>query len=141
VTKQIANPPAAEIKKILEQARTIAVVGLSPDPEKTSHQIGSFLRDRGYRIVPVNPLYPEILGEKAYPSLLDIDEKIDIINIFRRSEQVGPVIAEALQTAAPVIWLQLGIRNDPEAEKAVKAARTVIQDKCIRVEYQTLIEN
>ncbi len=136
---EIVNPPSDAIRKILKEAKTVAVVGLSPKPDRASNDVASYLQKNGYRIIPVNPGHDEILGEKAYPSLNDIPDKIDIVDIFRRPEQVGPIIDNALETDAPIVWLQLGIRNDEEAQKVVDAGRIVIQDKCIKQEHQHLL--
>lgn len=137
---QLENPSPEEIKKILEHARVIAVVGLSPKPERASNEVANYLQSKGYKIIPVNPGYDRILGEKSYPSLADIPEKVDIVDIFRRPEQVGPIIDEAIKIGAKVVWLQLGIRNDLEAEKVLRTGHTVIQDKCMFREHKALME-
>jgi len=137
---QLENPSPEEIKGILEKSGVIAVVGLSPKPERVSNEVASYLQSKGYKIIPVNPGYDQILGEKSYPSLTDIPEKVDIVNIFRRPEQVGPVIDEAVKIGAKVVWLQLGIRNDPEAEKVLRAGYRAVQDKCIYREHKALME-
>jgi len=136
---EIANPPSDAIKKLLQESKTIAIVGLSPKPDRASNDVAGYLKKNGYRIIPVNPGHDEILGEKSYASLSEIPEKIDIVDIFRRPEHVGPIIDEALKTDAPIVWLQLGIRNDEEAQKVVDAGRIVIQDKCIKQEHQHLL--
>lgn len=132
-----------ELKGILEKARTIAVVGISRDPEKPAHDVPRRMQAHGYRIIPVNPAGGEILGEKVYPSLDDIPEElvrqVDIVDIFRPSDQVGPHVEAAIRLHVPVVWLQLGIRNDEWAEKARQAGLTVIQDTCIWVAYRTYV--
>jgi predicted CoA-binding protein len=139
---QLENPSPEEIKGILEKSGVIAVVGLSPKPERASNEVASYLQSKGkgYKIIPVNPGYDQVLGEKSYPSLADIPEKVDIVNIFRRPEQIGPVIDEAVKIGAKVVWLQLGIRNDPEAEKVLRAGHRAVQDKCIYREHKALMD-
>jgi predicted CoA-binding protein len=123
------------MKEMLNTARTIAVVGLSDNPERTSNRVSRFMQERGFRIIPVNPTITEALGEKAYPSLKDIPEKIDIVNIFRRSNDVPPVVDDAIAIKARGIWMQEGIVNEPAAEKAKAAGLKVVMDRCIMVEY------
>ncbi len=137
---QLENPSPEEIKEILEKYRIIAMVGLSPKAERASNEVASYLQSKGYKIIPVNPGYDRILGEKSYPSLVDIPENVDIVDVFRRPEQVGPVIDEAIKIGAKVVWLQLGIRNDPEAEKVLQAGLRVIQDRCIYREHKALMQ-
>lgn len=130
----MASSHLDEIGEILEEARTVAVVGLSRNPTKDAHAVPRFLKDIGYRIVPVNPFADEILGEKAYPRLEDIPFPIDIVEIFRPSEDVPGIVDEALETDARVIWMQSGIRHEEAAAKARQAGRKVIQDRCMRTE-------
>ena len=132
---EIANPSDENIKQILTEAKTIAVVGLSTKTDRDSNMVARYLRDHNYRIIPVNPMTEEILGEKSYPSLTDIPEKVDIVDIFRKPEQVGPIIDDAVKIKAPIVWLQLGIRNDAEAQKVIDSGAVVIQDKCIKIEH------
>jgi len=132
------NPSREEIKEILEAAGNIAVVGLSDNPERTSHMVAKAMQDRGYRIIPVNPGKQEILGEKCYKSLLDIPEPVHIVNVFRRAEEVVPYAEQAAQIKANVFWLQLGIINEEAAKIASEAGVTVIMDRCIKVEDAVL---
>jgi predicted CoA-binding protein len=134
------NPSRETIKQLLEQAGNIAVVGLSDNPERTSHQVAKAMQERGYRIIPVNPNCKDqtILGEKCYASLSDIPEPVDIVNVFRRSETTVPVAEEAVKIGAKTLWLQLGIYNEEAAEIAGKAGLTVIMDRCIKVEDAVL---
>ncbi len=127
-----------EIRDILTTYSTVAVVGCSRDPAKDAHTVPRFVQENGYRVVPVNPFVDEILGEKAYANVKDIPFSIDIVNIFRTSDQVGPVVDDALQTDAKVIWMQLGIRNEGAAEKARASGLKVIQDRCMRIELQRM---
>ncbi len=126
------------IREILTTYRTVAVVGCSSNPAKDAHNIPRFLQDHGYRIVPVNPFSDEILGEKTYPNVKDVPSPVQIVEIFRPSEQVGPVVDDALETDAKVIWMQLGIRNDEAAQKARDAGLKVVQDRCMKIELQRL---
>jgi uncharacterized protein len=135
------GPSREEIKGILESAGNIAVVGLSDNPEKTSHQVSMAMQARGYRIIPVNPNADTILGEKCYKSLSDIPERVDIVNVFRRSEHTPQVAEEAVRIGAKTLWLQLGIVNDEAADIAVKGGLTVIMDRCIKVEDAVLRPN
>jgi uncharacterized protein len=128
-----------QIRELLKTARVIAVVGLSPDPEKPSNSVSRYMREKGYRIIPVNPAQDEIIGEKSYKSLSDITEKIDIVDIFMRSEKVPPVVEEALKLKPKAIWLQLGIKND-EARRLVERTDVgYVEDKCIKQEYARLL--
>jgi predicted CoA-binding protein len=128
------NPPRERIKQILEEAANIAVVGLSDKPDRTSYMVAEAMQLRGYRIIPVNPNADQILGEICYPSLSDIPEKVHIVNVFRRSEQVVPIAEEAVKIGAKVFWLQQGIMNHEAAEIASGAGLEVIMDRCIKVE-------
>jgi uncharacterized protein len=126
---------AEQIADLLKRARTIAVVGLSNNPLRTSHGVSEYMQSRGYRIVPVNPLIAEALGEKAYASLTEVPEKIDIVNVFRRSEHVPEVVEEAIRIGAPAIWMQEGVVHEAAAEKARAAGIVVVMDRCILKEH------
>ncbi len=123
------------MEKIFKENRSIAVVGLSSNPARASHSVARYLQSQGYQIIPVNPHEKEILGEKAYPDLLSIPEKVDIVDIFRRSEDVPPIVDQAIQIKAKVVWMQEGIVNQEAAEKANSAGLTVIMDKCMYKEH------
>jgi predicted CoA-binding protein len=123
------------ILDILKQAKTIAVVGLSSNPARPSHGVAAYMQRAGYRIIPVNPNEREVLGEKSYARLEDVPEKIDIVNVFRRAEEVPPVVEGAIRIGARTVWMQLGIRNATAAEKAKAAGLSAIEDKCIMVEH------
>jgi predicted CoA-binding protein len=123
-----------EIEEILEQYRSVAVVGLSTHPGKDAHDVPRFLQGQGYRVVPVNPFAEEILGEKAYPRLGDIPFPIDMVVIFRPSEEVPGVVDEALETEAKAIWMQSGIWHEEAAKKAREAGLRVVENRCIRTE-------
>lgn len=128
-----------QIKEILLQSHTIAVVGLSDKSHRDSYRVAQYMQDKGYRIIPVNPRLKTVLGQTAYPDLLSIPDKVDIVNIFRRSEQVPPIVEEALKINPTAVWLQLGIFNDEAAEKCMEAGVAIIMDKCIKVEHARLL--
>lgn len=137
------NPTQEKIFDYLKTAKTIAIVGLSNKEERTSYQIARFLQERGYRIIPVNPLLAGeiILGEKVYASLQEIQEPIDIVDIFRRSEFLPEVAADFLQTQAKVFWAQLGIANEKAANKLQSANRKdIVMDRCIKIEWNNMNE-
>nr|MBC7244228.1 CoA-binding protein [Chloroflexota bacterium] len=127
------------ILKILQDSRTIAVVGLSSDPERPSYEVARYLQQHGYRIIPVNPNESEVLGERAYPDLLSIPEPIDVVDIFRRSEAVPPIVEQAIQIGAKVVWMQKGVRNEEAAAQAQKAGLLVVMDHCMMAEARRLI--
>jgi len=124
------------ITKILEESKTIAVVGLSSNPMRPSHGVTEYMQGAGYRIIPVNPNETEVLGEKSYARLEDVPEKIDMVNVFRRAEDVAPVVKSAVRIGAKVVWMQTGIENEEAAEKARGAGLVVIEDACILVEHR-----
>ncbi len=124
------------ITKILRESKTIAVVGLSSNPMRPSHGVTEYMQGAGYRIIPVNPNETEVLGEKSYARLEDVPENIDIVNVFRRAEEVPPVVESAIRIGANVVWMQLGIESEEAAEKARAAGLTVIEDACILVEHR-----
>jgi predicted CoA-binding protein len=121
---------------ILRNYKTIAVVGLSNNPMRPSHGVSEYMKRQGYRIIPVNPGHAEILGEKAYRALEDIPEPVEIVNIFRRSDQVGPVVDSAIKIGAKVVWMQEGIENKEAADKARAAGLEVVMDRCILKEHR-----
>jgi len=135
------------IKEILEKYRVIAVVGLSKEPEKDSHRVGAYLKQHGYRIIPVNPFADEILGEKSYPSLLDIpleiQKNIEIVDIFRPAKDVPPIMKQVIKLKQKngkpfVVWMQLGIVNKQTAEAGKRAGLIVVMDKCLMIEHDRL---
>ncbi|MHB0867949.1 MAG: CoA-binding protein [Chloroflexota bacterium] len=126
------------IKRILEKGRTIAVVGLSPKPERPSYGVASYLQQQGYRIIPVNPTVDQVLGERSYPDLKSVPERIDVVDIFRRSEDVPPVVDEAIQVGAWAVWMQEGVANEAAAAKARQAGLEVVEDRCILKEHRRL---
>ncbi len=137
-----------EIRDILEKSKTIAVVGLSKELGKDSHYVSAYLQQHGYHIIPVNPFATKVLGEKSYNSLLDIpmeiQKTIDIVDVFRRSEDVPPIVEQAIQLKAKfskplVVWMQVGIINEQAAEAARSAGLIVVMNKCLMVEHRRLI--
>ncbi len=134
------NPDITEIKRLLEGARNVAVVGLSESPYRTSHAIASALQRFGYRIFPVNPnLTGPVLGEKPYATVKEIPEPIDIVDVFRRSEKVMPVAEDAVAAGAKVLWMQSGVINEEAAEYAEEHGLTVVMDRCIKVDHASLV--
>ena len=127
------------MKDILLSAKTIASVGLSSNQEKESYWIVSYLKDQGYRIIPVNPTADEILGEKAYPDLESVPEKIDVVQVFRKPEDVPPVVDSAIKVGAKAVWMQEGIVHEEAAQKARAAGLQVVMDACMRVTHRRLI--
>jgi predicted CoA-binding protein len=124
------------IYELLSRARMIAVVGLSNSPLRPSHGVAAYLQSQGYSIIPVNPQITEALGEKSYPSLLEVPGKIDLVDVFRRSEFVDEIVEQAIQLKIPAIWLQEEVINERAAEKARKAGMFVVMDRCILKEHR-----
>lgn len=130
-----------EIKEILRNVKTIAVIGISPKEDRPSYIVASYLQSKGYQIIPVRPDGEEILGEKVYHTLSEIPKEIgvDVVDIFRRSEDVLPIVAEAIQRRARVVWMQEGVIHQEAAGKAEKAGLKVVMDRCLKKEYQRLL--
>lgn len=131
----IENPTRTEIGEVLKKSKTIAVVGLSDKPERTSYMVSKAMQDAGYRIIPVNPTVDEVLGEKAVSSLKDIKEHVDIVNVFRRSEFLMDVAKEFVEIDADVFWAQLGVQDEDTYKLLKEQDYTVIMDRCIKVEH------
>ncbi|WP_455279177.1 CoA-binding protein [[Eubacterium] cellulosolvens] len=129
-----------KIKRILKENKTIAVVGCSRDPQKAAHTVPKYMKEHGYKIIPVNPFADQILEEKARKSLSEITESIDLVNIFRPSEQCLEVVKEAVILKPKVVWMQLGIKNEEAAKLAEKNGIEVIMDRCILLEHKNLIK-
>ena len=128
-----------EIKELLKTSRVIAIVGLSADEEKPSNGVARYLKDKGFRIIPVNPGQDTILGEKSYKSLADIPEAVDIVDIFMRAEKVLPFVEEAAKLKPKAIWLQLGIVSDEAKAAAERSGTMFVQDKCVKQEHARLV--
>ena len=134
------HPTREEIKDVLEGSRNVAVVGLSDNPYRTSHAIARYMQDAGYRIFPVNPnLTGPVLGEAPYATIEEIPERIDIVDVFRRSELTPPVARDAAGAGARVLWLQLGVYNEEAAGYAAEHGLTVVMDRCIKVDHAALV--
>jgi predicted CoA-binding protein len=125
-------------EKILNCGRTIAVVGLSSKPDRPSYRVASYLKEHGYKIIPVNPANNEVLGETCYPDLASIPEPVDVVDIFRRSEEVLPVVKEAIKIGAKAVWMQEGVVNELAATRAREAGLMVVMDKCMFTEHRKL---
>jgi uncharacterized protein len=118
------------IQRILDECRTIAVVGLSSSPMRASNSVAGYMRQQGYKVIPVNPNEEQVFGEKSYPSLSDVSGKIELVDIFRRSDEAGKAVDEAIQIGAKAVWLQEGVIDHDAAERAVEAGLLVVMDRC-----------
>ena len=127
-----------KIGRILKENHVIAVVGLSANWHRPSFFAAKYLQDHGYRIIPVNPTYDEILGEKCYPSLLDITEPVDVVQVFRKPEDVPPIVEQAVKIGAKVVWMQLGVINEKAAKIAEDAGLVVVMNRCMKIEHARL---
>jgi len=132
------NPPDETIREILASPKRIAVVGCSPDPRRDSHQIAAMLIERGHDVVPVNPGADAIFGRPCYPTLADVPGKVDVANVFRRSEFVAEIVDQAIAKHVEVVWTQLGIGDEVAAARAKAAGLTVVMNRCVAVEYRRL---
>lgn len=126
------------MREVLTKAKVIAVVGHSDKPNRTSYRIAQFLREAGYQVYPVNPAVSEIDGQPSYPSLMDVPEAVDIVNVFRRSEYLPAIVDEAIAVDAKTVWTQLGVYDELSAQKALEAGLNVVMDACIKIEYLRL---
>ena len=126
------------LRRILHESRTIAVVGLSADWFRPSYFAAKYMQEHGYRVIPVNPKYESILGEKCYKSLRDIPEKVDLVDVFRKRNDVMPIAEEAIAIGAKVLWQQLGVRNEAAAAKARAAGLEAVMDRCVKIEHGRL---
>ena len=135
----LKNLSEQEMKGLLQNSKNIAIVGLSDKPERDSYMVAKYLQNHGYKIFPVNPGIKEVLGEKAYSSLSAISEPIDIVNIFRRSSDVPPIIDEAIRLKPQAVWLQLGVVNEVAAQAAKAAGLLVVMDRCIKIDHYRLL--
>ena len=126
------------LRRILHESKTIAVVGLSADWFRPSFFAAKYMQEHGYRVIPVNPKYPEILGEKCYRSLRDIPEKVDMVDVFRKSSDVMPIAEDAIAIGAKVLWQQLGVQNEAAAAKARAAGLETVMNRCVKIEHGRL---
>ena len=129
------------MKSLLSDAKTIAIVGLSSDPFRPSFEVAQYLKEQGYRIIPVNPKEPEVIGEKAYARLEDILEPVDIVDVFRRSEFVPEVVDSAIAIGAKAVWMQEGVVHEEAAAKARAAGLQVVMDRCILKDHHRLLRS
>ena len=129
----------AGLRRILASSRTIAVVGLSAHWHRPSYFAAKYMQDHGYRVVPVNPTYQEVLGERCYTSVAAIPEAIDIVDCFRKAEEIVPIARDAVAKGARVLWMQLGIRNDEAARIACDAGLDVVMDRCVKIEHARIL--
>jgi predicted CoA-binding protein len=125
-------------EEILASSRVVAVVGLSSKPDRPSYRVASYLKEQGYKIIPVNPAEKEILGELCYPDLASVPKSVDVVDIFRRSEEVLPIVEGAIRIGAKAVWMQEGVINEEAAARAREAGLVVVMDKCMRKEHQKL---
>lgn len=132
------RPPLDELRRIYAESKTIAVVGASPDPEKRAHVVPAYLQEQGYRIIPVNPKHEEVLGEKAYPTLLDIPEHIDVVDVFRPADEAPGIAENAAAIDADVLWLQVGIVSEEAGEIAAESGMTFVMDHCMGMMHAKL---
>lgn len=130
-----------ELKNILSSCKTVAIVGISPKKDRPSYIVASYLKSKGYRIIPVRPVGEEILGEKVYPDLIEIPKEIeiDVVDIFRRSEDVPPIVEEAIRRGTKAVWMQEGVIHEEAGAKAEQAGLKVVMDRCIKKEHQRLL--
>jgi hypothetical protein len=126
------------LRRILRENHTIAVVGLSADWFRPSYFAAKYMQEHGYRIIPVNPRYPQILGEKCYASLRDVPDKIDIVDVFRKTQDVMPIAEDAIAVRARVLWQQLGVKNEAAVAKARGAGLEAVMDRCVKIEHGRL---
>jgi predicted CoA-binding protein len=124
-----------KVRRILRRSKTIAVVGLSAQWHRPSYFAAKYMQEHGYRVIPVNPTYPEILGEKSYPSLRDIPEKVDIVDCFRKSAEIPAIADDAIAIGAKVLWMQLGVENGDARRKAEAAGLEVVENRCVKIEH------
>lgn len=134
----MADTDINTLRRILKTSRTIAVVGLSADWFRPSFFAAKYMLEHGYRIIPVNPRYPAILGQKCYPSLRDVPESVDIVDCFRKTEDIAPIADDAIAIGAKVLWQQLGVKNEAAAAKARAAGLDSVMDHCVKIEHARL---
>ena len=137
--EKLENDVSADIREILTQYKTVAIVGVSPKPERDSYKVASFLKQQGYKMIPVTPNAKEVLGEPTYPDIISIPVDVDVVDIFRRPEEVLPVVEQAISIGARVVWMQEGIVNEEAATRARKAGLKVIMNHCMRKELLRLL--
>jgi len=129
------NATEAEVRELLQNARTIAVVGISPKPDRDSHKVAAYLMEQGYTVYPVRPGCKEILGRECYRSLTDLPEPVDIVDVFRRPDAMPEVVEQAIENGAGAVWMQLGLANNAAADRAREAGLKVVMNKCTKIEH------
>lgn len=132
------NPSDAQIRELLLRVKNIAVVGLSPKPDRASYRVAQVMQQAGYRIIPVRPMVEQILGEQAWPDLESVPDPIDLVDVFRRAEEIDAVVDSAIALKLPAIWIQQGIINEAAALRAQAAGIVVVMDKCLKIEWMRL---
>ena len=137
--QEFENPSDGEIRALLERTHRIAVVGLSPKPFRDSHRVARYLLEHGYTVIPVYPRESEILGQAVYRRVQDIPDGVDLVNVFRRSDELEPVFDDALAAKAPAIWTQLDCVDEASARRALRAGKVVVMDRCLMVEHARLV--
>ncbi len=130
--------PPEEIKDILKNYKVVAMVGLSDKPERPSFEVAAYLKSKGYKIIPVNPNVKEVLGERAYPSLKDVPDQVEIVDIFRKPEAVHEIVEQAIEKGAKVVWMQEGVINNEAAKRALDAGLKVVMNRCMLKEHSAL---
>lgn len=133
------NPTDDELRALLARVKTVAVVGLSPNAARPSHRIAKRLQEWGYRVIPVRPAVSEVLGERAYACLSDVPGPVDLVDVFRSADEIGPIVDECIALRLPAIWIQQGIVNEEAAGRARAAGMTVVMDRCIAVDWRRLM--
>ena len=138
MTDPALQPDVQTLRRIYKESRSIAVVGLSADWFRPSYFAAKYMMDHGYRVIPVNPKYGEVLGLMCYPNLRAIPEKVDIVDCFRRSADIAPLVEDAIAIGAKVVWMQIGVINEEAAQRARAAGLEVVMDRCVKIEYARL---
>lgn len=138
VAERYRNPPEAAQRRLLAGVENIAVVGLSPKPGRASHFVAADMQDAGYRIIPVRPAVKEVLGEMAYARLADVPERIDLVNVFLNPSRLPDLIDQCIELAVPAIWMQIGVVDHEQAQRAAEAGIFVVMDRCVAVDYNRL---
>lgn len=139
MTAHFGNPSLDEIRTLLQQAHTVAVIGLSPKADRPSHRVASALQRFGYRIIPVRPAVSEVLGERAYPTLREVPDAIDIVDVFRAPQHVDAIVDACIERGVPALWLQDGVVNEAAALRAQRAGILVVMDRCMYRDYLHLL--
>ena len=134
-----SDPPDEDIRRLLQGVRRIAVVGLSPKPHRDSHRVAAYLQERGYEIVPVYPREESILGARVFRRVQDVPGGVDLVDVFRRSEELPGVVEDALAARSPAVWFQIGCVHEEAAERAASVGMTVVMDRCLMVEHARLL--